>query len=102
MSSSKSSHIANALSPDIYALSGLIKDQFDQFSRGDAILVYADGQIRYVHRYDCVTYHFVDQNTARPRCIVTCIAYTDDESIEPGNAPIFTIYPFRYLNLDSL
>ncbi|KAH9815974.1 hypothetical protein DFH28DRAFT_927859 [Melampsora americana] len=73
MPSSESSLITDAPSPDIYALSALIKEQFDQYSRGDAILEYADGQIRYVHRYDCVTYHFADHNTPRARCIVSCI-----------------------------
>ncbi|KAH9809622.1 hypothetical protein DFH28DRAFT_933539 [Melampsora americana] len=83
---------------DIYALSSLIKDQFEnrkfttapipnvfliQFSsatRGDSILVYPDGQTLYVHCYDCVTYHIVDRNTADARCVITCMVFIDAES----------------------
>ncbi|KAH9813183.1 hypothetical protein DFH28DRAFT_1102938 [Melampsora americana] len=67
---------------DVYALSSLIKDQFKKPTRGDAILVYNDGQTRYVHRYDCVTYHIVDGNTSSARCIITCLVYTSLDSTD--------------------
>ncbi|KAH9807489.1 hypothetical protein DFH28DRAFT_929401 [Melampsora americana] len=68
--------------PDIYALSSFIKDQFEKPTRGDAIIVYSDGQTRYVHRYDCVTYHIVDPNTPDARCVITCLVFLDEN---PGH-----------------
>ncbi|KAH9811386.1 hypothetical protein DFH28DRAFT_931822 [Melampsora americana] len=90
-----SKHISKYAPPtlDIYALSSLIKDQFEHHTQGESILVYADGQIRYVHRYDCITYHLVDPDTPAARCVVTCIEYTEDDSSIKGNCQLSYFIP---------
>ncbi|KAH9814083.1 hypothetical protein DFH28DRAFT_1127681 [Melampsora americana] len=77
------------IKPDIYALRSFILDQFEQFTRGDSILIYPDGQTRYVHRYNCITYHIADPNTQQARCVLNCIAYIEDDGLYPQGTERF-------------
>ncbi|KAH9814685.1 hypothetical protein DFH28DRAFT_928795 [Melampsora americana] len=75
--------------PDIYALASFIREQFQKFTKGDSILIYFDGQIRYVHRYGHVTYHIAEPGN----CKLSYYALDSD-----GNATIPTFSPVHIID----